>query len=534
MTRSPLQLAAPAIALAVLALTPFLGKAFTVDDTVFLRMAEHATSDPLHPTAFTMVWTEDAARVVPTSGPVMAWLLTPAILAGGAEWVAHLVQLLFLAVAILATVALALRLGLSPAWSGAAGFLLAATPVSLAMAGTAMADVPAMALGVAGLERLLAWSRERRVLQGLLAAVLLGLAALSRTHLLLVLGVGALLLVGEFWRRRSWTAAGWVPWIPLLSAAAIFVGVLVITRDPEAATGLVGTTLKQTYFLRIRSNVAAYLTHWVLALPLAIPWCILRPRELLRRWWALVLGIALSAELLVGTNAPLAFAPIPGLGLAVLLDVAIDGWRRRDPVQLALWAWLLIGLVAAPYAHLPSKYLLASAPAVALLVAREASSRGGRRALVATASCAVAGLALGVAILRADARFAGLGRRAAAELVGRPASAGQRVWITPHWGFQWYAERAGGRPMTLQPPHPAPGDLVVTSDNTDQSVLVLRALSLSYPGRLQQLARIEERAQGGRVMDAGLNAGFFSNNWGFLPWAWGDGLVDGFDLLRIE
>jgi hypothetical protein len=75
---------------------------------------------------------------------------------------------------------------------------------------------------------------------------------------------------------------------------------------------------------------------------------------------------------------------------------------------------------------------------------------------------------------------------------------------------------------------------VVTSDNTDQSVLVLRALSLSYPGRLQPLARIEERGWGGRIMDANLNAGFFSNAWGFLPWAWGDGLVDGFDLLRIE
>lgn len=534
MTRSPLLLAAPAIVLAVLVLVPFLGKAFTVDDTVFLREAEHAISDPLHPTAFVMVWGEDAHRVAPTSGPLMAWLLAPAILAGDAEWPAHLVQLAFVAVAVLATVALALRLGLSPAWSGAAGVLLATTPASLAMAGTAMADVPAMALGVAGLERLLAWKHERKLLQGVLAALLLGLAALARSHLLLVSGVGALLLVGDFWKGSSWRAAAWAPWAVVAGAVAVFAGVLVLTRDPGATAGLVGTTVEVTHLQRIRSNVAAYLTHWVLALPLAIPWCILRPRALLRRWWTLAVGIALSAVLLKGTNAPMAFAPIPGLGLAVLLDVAIDGWTRRDAVQLALWLWLLVGLVAAPYAHLPSKYLLASAPAVALLVAREASSRDRRRELVALAPVAVAGLALGVAILRADAAFAGLGRRAAAELVGRPAAAGQRVWFTPHWGFQWYAERAGGRAMTLQPPHPAPGDLVVTSDNTDQSVLVLRALSLSYPGRLRTLARIEDRAPGGRIMDADLNAGFFSNNWGFLPWAWGDDLLDGFDLLRIE
>ena len=44
--------AAPAILLAVAVLVPFRDKAFTIDDTVFLSEAEHALSDPWHPTAF--------------------------------------------------------------------------------------------------------------------------------------------------------------------------------------------------------------------------------------------------------------------------------------------------------------------------------------------------------------------------------------------------------------------------------------------------------------------------------------------------
>lgn len=534
MKRSPLLLAMPAIVVAALVLLPFLDKAFTIDDTVFLREAEHAISDPLHPTAFVMVWNEDAERVVPTSGPLMAWLLVPTILAGGAEWVAHLGQLLFLTLALLATVSLGLRLGLSPAWASAAGVLLAVAPAALAMAGTAMADVPAMALGVAGIERLLAWKQERKVFQGVLAALLLGLAPLARSHLLLILGVGVLLLAGEFWRRSSWTSAGWIPWLPLAAALALTVAVVVLTRDPEAATGLVGTTLKVALTDTVGRNVAAFLTHWVLALPLAIPWVLMRPLPILRRWWALLLGLALSAAMLVNTSAPRAFAIVPALGLTVLVDVLLDARARRDAVQLTLWFWLLIGLVAAPYAHLPSKYLLASAPPAVLLVARQASVLAAGRALATTAATALAGLVLAVGILRADSAFAGLGRRAAAELVAGPVAAGQRVWFTPHWGFQWYAERAGGRIVTLQPPYPEPGDLVVTGYKTDQAGRVLRMLSLRYAGRVRRLAHLEERTPGGRLMDVQLNVGFYSNNWGYLPWAWGDDVLDGFDLLRIE
>ena len=89
------------------------GKAFTIDDTVFMRQAVWALEDPLHPSALTMVWSEvprpmRLSQVMPT-GPLMAWLLTPAALAGGSEVVAHLVQLLLLALAILEVAALVLH-----------------------------------------------------------------------------------------------------------------------------------------------------------------------------------------------------------------------------------------------------------------------------------------------------------------------------------------------------------------------------------------------------------------------------------------
>ncbi len=81
----------------------------------------------------------------------------------------------------------------------------------------------------------------------------------------------------------------------------------------------------------------------------------------------------------------------------------------------------------------------------------------------------VAGCALGFAILRADAAFADVGRRAAAELIAPRIAAGERVWFLGRWGFQWYAERAGARPVTLTAPFPARGDEVVVATASARS-----------------------------------------------------------------
>src|SRR5437899_11628328 len=100
-------------------------------------------------TAYEMVWSESPAPMrmsaIMPSGPAMAYLLVPCVAAGGAEWIAHVVVILLFGLAIVATAALALRLGLDPAGARAASLLLAATPAAVGMAGTAMPDVPAMA-----------------------------------------------------------------------------------------------------------------------------------------------------------------------------------------------------------------------------------------------------------------------------------------------------------------------------------------------------------------------------------------------------
>lgn len=109
-----------------------------------------------------------------------------------------------------------------------------------------------------------------------------------------------------------------------------------------------------------------------------------------------------------------------------------------------------------PYTQVPPKYLLASAPAVALILARLAAGKPQRIKRCVIGGAVVAGTALGVLILRADSRLAETGRRAAKELIAPRVAAGERVWSAGYWGFEWYGEKAGALTLAPRPPSPRP------------------------------------------------------------------------------
>jgi hypothetical protein len=462
----------------------------------------------------------------------MAYLLVPCVRLGGTEWVAHLTQLLLFGLAILATAGLALRLGLDHTGARAAALLLAATPAALAMAGTAMPDIPAMAFGVVGMERLIAWRDGHHWQQGISAALAFALSALARPHLILLLGIAALALPGDFLTRRSWQETRRAAWLPLVAAPLLVVAAVFATHDPAASpiamAGAAGT-FSSPYL--IPGNIVAFATHWTLVMPLALPWAVLRWRALLRQPFLYIVTITAGYWylLLDGGKSHLALliAPAAGVGAGVLWDVLGEGWRRRDAIQIVLGLSLLIALPVVIYMHMPSKYLLASAPAASILVGRAFAGRSRTLSRAILGATVVAGVLLGLLIIRADAAFSGLGRRAAKELIAPQVAAGRNVWFAGHWGFQWYAEKAGARCLTMTPPLPLRGDLAISSLNSMGSAINL------FPKR-KLLATLEDSTPGGRIMDKSLGSGFYSNPWGYLPWAWGNNVLDRFSLWELE
>jgi hypothetical protein len=186
-------------------------------------------------------------------------------------------------------------------------------------------------------------------------------------------------------------------------------------------------------------------------------------------------------------------------------------------------------LIAAPYAHFPPKFNLLAVPAAVRLGGRKLAALPGHRHRALLGAVAAGGLILGIAILRADASFAEVGRRGAAELIAPRVLSGQRVWFVGHWGFQWYAERAGARHVTVTPPYPEVGDFIAISRNCDKGVELVPMMLRDF--RLSLVDKLSDPAPGGRIMTEG--AGFFTSRFGFLPWKWGVAPADEIMVAQV-
>jgi hypothetical protein len=392
-----------------------------------------------------------------------------------------------------------------------------------------MPDVPAMAFATLSIERFLAWKRHGKWHQVVAAVLLLAGAILTRSQTVALLLIAPLLLLDEadfidLRRLPLWR------WLPLGLAIVLVVLVVRLTQDPlPQGTHVVGAIHRYSWHSALLRNSLAFFSYFATCFPLSIPWLLLRWRQLSRGVFA-GLTVVTAIGLKVGTkHSPfliVLLAPLLSLSILALYDLFADGWRRRDRLQLIVGCWLLVGAPVVLYVHLAPKYLLPSAPAVALLLCHLLAQNPGPRASRLPLYAASAGALLGLLILSTDARFAGMGRQAAQELIAPMVARGEKVWFTGHWGFQWYAQRAGARCFEQDQP-PQPGDVVVASMASDLG----RIIDL-VPNR-QSLGSITDEGPGGRTMSKAAGAGFFSDHWGLLPWSYSHHPHERFDAFRI-
>src|SRR5947209_19508338 len=90
------RLALPGILAALVCLLPFINKAWTSDDEMFVLSARQILQSPLQPMSFERCWypLEPCGTIVALVGAgsaqsLLGYLLVPVVLAGGMEWVAN-------------------------------------------------------------------------------------------------------------------------------------------------------------------------------------------------------------------------------------------------------------------------------------------------------------------------------------------------------------------------------------------------------------------------------------------------------------
>ena len=541
----------------IASLLPFVNKAFHIDDPLFLWSGRQIAAAPADFYGFDVNWygvTEPMAEVTKNPPLTSFFIAVVESLTGASEVSLHLWFLLPAVVCALGTYLLARQVTRRPLL---ATLIALCTPAFLVSSTTVMCDVTMLALWTlaAGL-----WYRGSAEVgpshPGLtrgrssdfgLAALLLALAALTKYFALALL---PLLLVHSVVRRRKvgarmlWLLLPVGFWIAyqmftaatygrgLLSDAAVYAtdrqadGPVQLVQRFCVGLGFTGACLAPLLFLS----------------PLL--WS--RRTLLLGLLVALGLGVLLSVggeavpaqlgfERKFGTGVWFQFGIwfVVGFGLLALVVDELRGLLagRREgsgerAVLISLLLWISGTFVFASFVNwtVSARNLLPLVPAFGILVARRLDARSVSVPRMAIALGMAAVLAL--ATTWGDAQLANASRRAVQELETRSGRANR--WFLGHWGFQYYAEVAGARPLDRTRTLVEAGDAVWIPINSTN-------LFELPPGVGKVVDSIRVPTRGGvATMDPSRGAGFYSHVWGPLPFVLGPTHPETFLLFRVR
>ncbi|MBI4678388.1 MAG: glycosyltransferase family 39 protein [Elusimicrobia bacterium] len=558
---------AVAILFSVAASLPFLGKAFHMDEPLFLYTAQHLLADPLRPGLFAFNWYGTSAPMaqINNNPPLLSCLLAPVLaLAGGREWVIRLAFLPFDVLAAAALYLLAGRFLARPLWPV---LIVLACPAYLVNMGHLMAEKPAMALGAAGLYGLVRGLEAGQRGWELGAMACLALAVLSKTGAVLFLAPAAALLLGS--GRGAQAVMGFCGWTlsPALAVAvwqdlAGLGGMGPSLEVLRRSYALTAWPYKLRAFLAFAGGCGVVTALWplwvlkgrprLLAAAAAAAGILLSPFFDIRAVRGLdrVVGLvfacgAIAGFLAVGTARSAASgegaveaggrASRPSSGEA--LAGRGDGGLRRPP-GWPLWAaWIAAGAFLQLFLYwgvLARIVLFLTPPLVFLLAGRlEGELRPRALAVVYVASFVLTAV-LGLGAAWVDRRYADSQRRFALEVVAPAAAAGRRVFFAGHWGLQYYLEKAGASPLDeSRGGYEAMrrGDLLALSRvNSNNSLLGEPRLAQEHVIRHDR--RIVVRTSVPLRLLSGWTgqAGFYADSWGFLPYSFSLEPVEEFAL----
>ena len=534
------------LAVAVLAcLLPFSGKAFNVDDTLFIYVARQITQHPLDPYGFKVNWFLDAVPMArETKNPPLAsyYIAAAASLLGWSERALHLAFLLPALAAVLGTYRLAQRFTNSPLLAAAATLL---TPVFLVSASSVMCDTLMLALWLWAIIFWIEGLEPQKPHSLAIAALLITLCALTKYFGMALI---PLLAAYSLARRRRVGSWAWYLLFPVLALTgyqhwtrAVY-GLRMISEAAHMSTGV--------RHARQSSVLATTLVDLSFVGGLALPALTFAPVMWPRRKILVVCvasgiaGFLISRGriglgemlwpfdfyrhwLLVGIQLTLFIAA--GFSLSAL--AAADTWKRKDADSLLLTLWVFGTFIFTGFLNwaINARSVLPLIPAAGILLARrvdalQPSSTRWRPAMLAV-PLAVAG-AVSLWLTWADTELANSARTAAARIEQKARNQPGTVWFLGHWGFQYYMESFGARPVVVDDPPHRPGDFLATAGD--------RLLFEVRPGFVASRDVIEIPMRLGiTTIQSELGTGFYSSDLGPLPFAIGPVPPERYELIRL-
>lgn len=510
-------------------LLPFSGKAFHIDDPLYVWTAQHIVQHPLDPYGFRAVWwTTGMPMSGITENPPLAsyYAAVAGVLFGWSERSQHIAFIFPALAVVLGTYYLARRFTQFPLVAAAAvlfapGFLVSST--------TVMCDVLMLAFWMLAVIFWVEGTEKDKHLYLALAGVLVAASALSKYF-----GVSLipLLLAYSLLKKRRVDAT--------LGYLAIPIGLLALyqhwTRVLYGQGHLsfafqYGSLHSRAHGLPLLANVV---TGLAFAGGCALPALVFAPLLWTRKWILVWVALCALAWLLVFRNQELFATPLAtaqwrlisvevalfaGGGISIV-GLACVPLRRMQGDNVFLPLWVAGTLVFASFVNwaVNARVILPMIPAVAILIAQQMEGRGGLSIRGFRAEVCGALLASAIVAVWAgcgDQSLADAGRTAANEIHQRLSGSPGPIYFEGHWGFQYYMEKLGAKAADL---HNSPfhaGDILVIPENTANSFGPPPGFGLQ--GTIMNFNVDASLA----TMCQPLGAGFYASVWGPLPYGFG-------------
>ncbi len=471
-------------------LLPFVDKAFHIDDTLFVWAGQQIQKRPLDFYGFDVNWYktwEPMAEVTQNPPATCYYLALAGSIFGWSEFALHMAMLLPAWGLVWGTYRLAERFGVRPL---PAALLTLFTPVTLICGSSVMCDVMMTCLWVWTIIIYDRGLRERRLDLLYIAGVLIALTTVTKYF-----GLCLIPLLGVY--SYAVDRAEWRSWAKSLGLAALLLAVyqglflwLYGQGGLAGAMGYAASFGPQSVGARVYRLFEGLGFMGGCVGVAATPTIFLVRRPGLTVIALVVIAAAIASYTLTGvttyefdyylTDSPFVENARVGLGWPVLVQflfwvaagtgvvlLSVDDLRtHRDPVGLLLFLWVMGTAVFAAYVNwaLNGRSVLPLVPAVAMILIRRFDREPASRWVLPAILGASAALAFAVAY--SDACMANANRTAASELATEVTPPAHRpVWFEGHWGFQYYAQKAGMRSWDFEVAAGKAGDILIIPFN---------------------------------------------------------------------
>lgn len=533
----------------LLCFLPFSGRAYHVDDALFVWAAQHIAQHPFDPYGFPVIWDQAEARMSDvTQNPPLASYYAAMIgrTMGWSERALHLGFLLATLALVLGTYRLAQKFTRSPLLAAFATLL---TPGVLVSASSVMCDTLMLAIWVWAAIFWIEGLEPQKPLLLVLSSLLIGAAGLTKyfgvsliflllaysavrmrrvgTYALYFLIPVAILFAYELWTSDLYGHG-------LLLGAAEFAGRQRATSQGSlAAMGLVGITFAGGCGLTAltlgplvwsrKAIIIGAVASGIASLAILANWL-----DMGRELGGAEVIAARHSNVLLDIQL---FLCIAG-GVSILALAIRDLWEERSTGSLFLALWVLGTFSFAAFVNytVNARSILPMIPATGILLARRFDNlhfATNRQLALNVALALLVSAVASIWIAAADAELANSARTAASLVVEKTRGKGGAVWFEGHWGFQYYMQLLGAHPFDTDSPQATPGDFVVIPYNN----IMLQDIPPKFVVA-EETFDLAQRSWA-TTISWDLGAGFYSSYWGPVPYAIGAVPPEHYSILQL-